>query len=61
MGGGLYYIPTKDELDIERDRGIFEDYIIKRMKINSVRKMFSASMDKAKLWERNVIKGKKNR
>ena len=47
MGGGLYYIPTKDELDIaERDRGIFEDYIIKGMKINSVAKKWglSASM-----------------
>ena len=39
MGGGL--------LDIkERDRGIFEDYIIKGMKINSVAKKWglSASM-----------------
>ena len=47
MGGGLYYIPTKDELDIkERDREIFEDYIIKGMKINSVAKKWglSASM-----------------
>ena len=47
MGGGLYYIPTKDELDIkERDRGIFEDYIIKGMKINSVARKWglSASM-----------------
>ena len=46
MGGGLYYIPTKDELDIVGDKGIFEDYIIKGMKINSVAKKWglSASM-----------------
>ena len=47
MGGGLYYIPTKDELDIaERDREIFEDYIIKGMKINRVARKWelSASM-----------------
>ena len=47
MGGVSYYIPNKDELDIaERDRGIFEDYIIKGMKINSVARKWklSASM-----------------
>ena len=47
MGGGLYYIPTKDELDIkERDRGIFEDYIIKGMKIYTSKEI-KYSLEKA--------------
>ena len=47
MGGCLFYIPTKDELEREeRDRAIFEDYIVKGMKINHVARKWelSASM-----------------